>query len=415
MERVPVPVVHTTPFTVELVLPRGVLVRLQDRTEGGPIVTIVNWQDDGAYHVAMGDGKTLVVTAHEVKDVVQPEDHQRFIVISGTDWGAQGKVLKRQREPYGLVRMDTANNTRARPVLFDLRRCAKLQEQEREQEQQPQQAPSAAAQGGSSSTSVSVAVAAGHVGRGRGRGRGLVAVGGRGLAPGGGTAGRGRGRGLAAAVGSTSVGEEALVSGKRRRDDDDDSDSSSTSSMERDITDNNRLVDALNAYDEMAAVNMKHVAAVNALAEADTVLATLLNTPLDMQAPLADEINAATAAAEQCLQERVHWRKELTLEEDNVRLVIPLAPTHTAVPACMVCYGKLEKDPNARQYLACFHVFCQGCIRKVIAYTDNGLPECPACRKKIDTSVQMEFGVEGDNLVTGSPRGSPSYSPQPSP
>jgi hypothetical protein len=216
-------------------------------------------------------------------------------------------------------------------------------------------------------------------------------------------------------VGSTSVGEEALVSGKRRRDDDDDSDSSSTSSMERDITDNNRLVDALNAYDEMAAVNMKHVAAVNALAEADTVLATLLNTPLDMQAPLADEINAATAAAEQCLQERVHWRKELTLEEDNVRLVIPLAPTHTAVPACMVCYGKLEKDPNARQYLACFHVFCKGCIRKVIAYTDNGLPECPACRKKIDTSVQMEFGVEGDNLVTGSPRGSPSYSPQPSP
>ena len=220
---------------------------------------------------------------------------------------------------------------------------------------------------------------------------------------------------MAAAVGSTSVGEEALVSGKRRRDDDDDSDSSSTSSMDRDITDNNRLVDALNAYHEMAAVNMKHVAAVNALAEADTVLATLLNTPLDMQAPLADEINAATAAAEQCLQERVHWRKELTLEEDNVRLVIPLAPTHTAVPACMVCYGKLEKDPNARQYLACFHVFCQGCIRKVIAYTDNGLPECPACRKKIDTSVQMEFGVEGDNLVTGSPRGSPSYSPQPSP
>ena len=209
-------VVRTTKYTREMVLPGGVLVRLQDATVDGPIVTIVRQQDDGSYRVAMGDGKTLVVPQHMVKGVVQPENEQRFIVTSGAECGALGKVLFRQGDDHAVVKMDTWANSTGKTIFpLDLRRCAKLQEQEQEQEQQPQHAPSAAAQGGSSSTSVSVADDGGapplveaqshdqheqlraveerggdgpqgivgrEAGRGRGRGsRGLVAVGGGGL------------------------------------------------------------------------------------------------------------------------------------------------------------------------------------------------------------------------------------------
>ena len=152
-------VVRTTKYTREMVLPGGVLVRLQDATVDGPIVTIVRQQDDGSYRVAMGDGKTLVVPQHMVKGVVQPENEQRFIVTSsGAECGALGKVLFRQGDDHAVVKMDTWANSTGKTIFpIDLRWCAKLQEQEQEQEQQPQHAPSAAAQGGSSSTSVSVA------------------------------------------------------------------------------------------------------------------------------------------------------------------------------------------------------------------------------------------------------------------
>ena len=449
-------VVRTTKYTREMVLPGGVLVRFQDATVDGPIVTIVRQQDDGSYRVAMGDGKTLVVPQHKVKGVVQPENEQRFIVTSGAECGALGKVLFRQGDDHAVVKMDTWANSTGKTIFpIDLRRCAALQEQEQEQEQQPQHAPSAAAQGGSSSTSVSVADDGGapplveaqshdqheqlraveerggdgpqgivgrEAGRGRGRGsRGLVAVGG-GPGPGAGR-GRGRGRGWVAAEGgglgwgtagrgssrgSADVGSTSVQEGKRRRDEDDDSDSSS--SLDRDIDDNNSTYDALYAWHKLAAVNTKHIAAKKAQTDADAAYATLLHMP----APVADQEAAALAAA-RCHKEVEQLWKELTREETNVRLMIPIAPTHTAVPACMVCYAEVETDPNDRQFLACFHLFCQGCIRQVIAYTEHGLPECPTCRTDIDTSVQMEFGVNMENLVTGAPTGSPSYSPPPSP